>query len=154
MLLKFNSSEQVTANAAARNHKSRSYWISNFPERNWYNIINVTDTRSSVTNLLLLPKGNEKRCRNSAETSRAMSVRVADLSDLYVGKAGVAADVSARSRRSTLYWLTLLATVPIVQSFDVRSRRTQSIARRIITSRFRHGGLGIRARLVGSCHWQ
>ena len=52
-------------------------------------------TRSSCRNVL--PKGNEKRCRNSAETSRAISIRVAELSDLYVGQtdaAGVSASIA------------------------------------------------------------
>ncbi len=110
MLLKFNSREHVIASAKPRNHKARSYWISNFPERNWYNKINPIATRSSARNVAR--KGNEKRCRNSAETSRAISVRVADLSKLYVGQTD-ATGVSASIRRSTLYWLTL-AMVPIV----------------------------------------
>ena len=148
MLLKFNSRAQLAANPTARNHKSRSYCTSNLPERNWCNKIHVAATKSNFKNLL--PNGNEKRCKNSAETSRTISIRVADLSDLYVGKTGVA-DVSAGSRRSTLYWLRL-DTVPIVQSFDVRSRRTRSIATRIVASRFRHSGLGIGIWL-GSCHW-
>jgi hypothetical protein len=61
----------------------------------------------------LPPKnGNVKRCKNSAETSRAMSTRVADLSDLNEGRTEAATD-SAAPRRPVPYWVTLV-TVPIV----------------------------------------
>ena len=106
-LLKFNSREQVAASRMARNQNSRSYWISNFPERNWSEKINETGTSSSTRNVL--PNCNEKRCRNSAETSRAISTRVSDLDVEQTD----AADVFASIGRLVSYWLTLL-TVSIV----------------------------------------
>src|SRR6516165_815847 len=103
MLLKFNNSELVAANARARNHNKRSYWISNFPERNSCNKMKPIATRDRFRKVS--PKGNEKRCRNSAEASNAMSIRVADLSDLYVGRTdptGVSANIQRpRASRGT-----------------------------------------------------
>ena len=75
-------------------------------------------TRSRCRNVL--PNGNVKRGRNSAETSKAISVRTAersaDLSKTDVERAG-AADVSATKLRS-LRDRPMLATIVIVPSDD------------------------------------
>ena len=76
MLLKFNSREDVAASPRTRNHRSRSYWISNLPEANWWIKINAAGTRLSDS--IEWPKDKLNRCRNRAEASRAMSTRVSD----------------------------------------------------------------------------
>ena len=99
-MLKFNSREQVTANPTAINHESRSYRMNNFPPINWCINRNKEDKKSSSNTDPL--KGAEKRCKNSAETSKAMAIRIVDLSDSDIAEPD-AADIGAGSGRFTLY---------------------------------------------------
>jgi hypothetical protein len=85
--------------------------MNNFPQINWCVNRNKENTKSSANTDPSL-KGTEKRCKNSAEMSKAMAIRIADLFGLHIAEPD-AEDVSAGTGRFTLYWFTLVM-VPIV----------------------------------------